>query len=202
MKKIYCIRHGKALHNVLHSLIGKIAYTSEKYIDTPLVEEGIYQSEKLGVTWKNKNSIEIVFVSPCTRTLDTAMNIFKGSGKKIIAVEEIIEYSQGKEYCNLRKNKSILEEKYPDVDFSLIEETPKYWNNSREETLDELKIRDLKFKHFLNNRNEKKICIVSHSTYLKQFLFGMIDSLNENKELKHCFPYEKSFDNEILKSTS
>ena len=131
MKKIYCVRNGKALHNVLHPLIGKLAYTSEKYVDTPLVEEGIYQSEKLGVTWKNKNSIEIVFVSPCTRTLDTAINIFKGSGIKLVAIEEIIEYSQGKEYCNLRKNKSILEEKYPSVDFSLIEETPVYWKIRR-----------------------------------------------------------------------
>lgn len=201
MKKIYCIRHGKALHNVLHSLIGKIAYTSDKYIDTPLVEEGIYQSKNLGFTWKEKNSIEVVFVSPCIRTIDTAINIFKGTGKKIIAVEEIIEYSQGKEYINLRKNKSILEEKYPNVDFSLIEETPKYWNNKRIETFDELKKRDLHFKYFLNNRNEKKICIVSHSTYLKQFLFGMVDSLNESNELKHCFPYEKPLENEIVKST-
>lgn len=190
MKKIFCIRHGLALHNVLYKVIKHHAY-SDKYKDTPLVDEGVCQSEKLGLKWKEKNNIEIVFVSPLTRTIETALNIFKGTIVKIVAVEEIIEYSQGKEYCNLRKNKSVLKEKYPMIDFSLIEETPKYWNVDRRETFEELNKRDNVFKNFLLNRNEKKIAIVSHSTYLKQFLFNYVDSIDETKELKHCYPYEK-----------
>ena len=191
MKKVYCIRHGKALHNVLQPLIGKIAYTDEKYTDTPLVDEGQYQSEKLGLTWREKSNIEVVFVSPLTRTLDTAINIFKNMNVKLIANEEIIEYPQGKEYCNLRKCKSELEKKYPMVDFSNLDENPKYWKGEIEETFKELNERDLHFKSMLKNCNYKKICIVSHSTYLKQFLFGFVDSVDEKHELKHCFPYEK-----------
>lgn len=191
MKKIFCIRHGLALHNVLYKVIKHHAY-SDKYKDTPLVDEGVCQSEKLGLKWKEKNNIEIVFVSPLTRTIETALNIFKGTIVKIVAVEEIIEYSQGKEYCNLRKNKSVLKEKYPMIDFSLIEETPKYWNVDRRETFEELNKRDNVFKNFLLNRNEKKIAVVSHSTYLKQFLFNYVDSIDETKELKHCYPYEKN----------
>mgnify|MGYP001213687848 CR=1 FL=1 len=191
MKKIYCIRHGLALHNVLFKVIGNHAY-SEKYIDTPLVDEGICQAERLGLKWKEKNNIQIVFVSPLTRTIETALNIFKDIKVKIVAVEEIIEFSQGKEYCNLRKNKSVLKEKYPMIDFSLIEETPKYWNTERRETLEELNFRDGIFKKILCERNEKKIAIVSHSTYLKQFLFNYVDSVDESKQLKHCYPYEKN----------
>ena len=78
------------------------------------------------------------------------------------------------------------------IDFSLIEETPKYWNTDRLETFEELNKRDNVFKNFLLNRNEKKIAIVSHSTYLKQFLFNYVDSMDESKELKHCYPYEKN----------
>ena len=201
MKKFYCIRHGKALHNVLHPLIGKIAYTDKKYIDTPLVDEGVYQAEKLGLSWKEKNKIDIVYVSPLTRTLETALHIFKNIDVKIIANEEIIEYSQGEEYCNFRKKKSELIEKYPRVDFSLLEENPKYWNNNRLETLEELKQRDQLFKNILKEDTNKKICIVSHNTYLKQFLFGFVDSLDEKRELQHCFPYERTFDeNEINQS--
>lgn len=198
MKKVYCIRHGKALHNVLHPLIGNIAYTDKKYTDTELVDEGQYQSEKLGLTWKEKKNIEVVFVSPLTRTLETAMNIFKDSNVKIIANEEIIEYSQGKEYCNLRKCKSELEKKYPKIDFSNINENPKYWKGENEETLKELKERDMIFKNMLKNSEYTKICIVSHSTYLKQFLFGFVDSVKESHELKHCFPYEKPIENSSI----
>lgn len=190
MKKIFCIRHGLALHNVLFKVIKHHAY-SDKYIDTPLVDEGVCQSEKLGLKWEQKKNIEIVFVSPLTRTIETALKIFKDTNIKIVAVEEIIEFSQGKEYCNLRKNKSVLKEKYPMIDFSLIEETPKYWNADRRETLAELNKRDSVFKNFLLNRTEKKITVVSHSTYLKQFLFNHVDSIDQIKELKHCYPYEK-----------
>jgi len=78
------------------------------------------------------------------------------------------------------------------IDFSLIEETPKYWNTERRETLEELNFRDGIFKKILCERNEKKIAIVSHSTYLKQFLFNYVDSVDESKQLKHCYPYEKN----------
>ena len=191
MKKVYCIRHGKALHNVLYPLIGQVAYTDKKYTDSPLVDEGHYQSEKLGLTWKEKHKIEVVFVSPLTRTLDTAINIFKNTNIKLIANEEIIEYPQSNEYCNLRKCKSELEKKYPMIDFSNLDEKPKYWKAGGKETFKEINERDLHFKSILKNSNYKRICIVSHSTYLKHFLFGFVDTVDEKQELKHCFPYEK-----------
>ena len=45
MKKVYCIRHGKALHNVLQPLIGKIAYTDKKYTDTQLSNIHHYETK-------------------------------------------------------------------------------------------------------------------------------------------------------------
>lgn len=182
---IWCIRHGTALHNVLYDKIGVEAYNSPKYTDTHLVNKGQDESINLGLSWNEKSNIDIVFVSPLTRTIQTANNIFKDVNVKMIAIDDILEYPQGIEYCNKRKKKSELEKLYPKIDFSLIPEDSTYWKD--DETLDELKKRSDKFKYFLKNREEKNICIVSHSTFLKEFLLGNVGNIEE--ELKHCFPY-------------
>ena len=90
MKNIYCIRHGLALHNVLGQEIGSKAYFLEKCFDAPLVDKGILQAKELGKKWDNLDKIQKVFVSPLTRTLQTAENIFKDKfGLKIIALDGI-----------------------------------------------------------------------------------------------------------------
>lgn len=185
-QKIWCIRHGTALHNILYDKIGIEAYISKKYTDTHLVEKGHEESIELGNTWNEKKNIDIVFVSPLTRTIQTAENIFRGKDIKMVAIDEILEYPQGGEYCNKRKNSSELQKVYKNIDFSLIPETSKYWKEN--ENLHELKNRSTKFKEFLKTRKEKNICIVSHSTFLKEFLFNDVGNIEE--ELKHCFPYK------------
>ena len=185
-KTLWCIRHGTALHNILSRQIGDKAYTD--YTDTPLVEKGKEESLEFGKRWKNLKNIDIVFVSPLTRTLQTATNIFNGTDKKIIAIEDILEFPQGMHYCNKRKKKSELINLFPNVDFSLIDENPKYWQDDIQETVSELQQRIQTFFVFTRKRDEKNICIVSHSSFLKVLLFGEIG--NWNNGLKHCYPYE------------
>ncbi|MDP6187105.1 MAG: phosphoglycerate mutase family protein, partial [Pseudomonadales bacterium] len=45
--------------------------------DAPLVDKGILQAKELGKKWDNLDKIQKVLVSPLTRTLQTAENIFK-----------------------------------------------------------------------------------------------------------------------------
>ena len=45
VKKITCIRHGTALHNVMFDKIGVKAYSD--YRDTPLVERGVQNRKNL-----------------------------------------------------------------------------------------------------------------------------------------------------------
>ena len=71
MKNILCIRHGKAFHNVLIDKIGEKALFLKESYDAPLVEEGIIQAKELGSSSKQLKNIDIVFVSPLTRTLQT-----------------------------------------------------------------------------------------------------------------------------------
>jgi broad specificity phosphatase PhoE len=184
-QKIWCVRHGTALHNILYSKIGVEAYNSPKYTDTHLVNKGKVEAIQFGDSWYEKFKIDIVFVSPLTRTIQTAINIFQGTNVKMVAIDEILEYPQGIEYCNKRKKKSELQKLYPNIDFSLIPEISTYWKSN--ENLYELKNRSEKFKDFLKTRQEKNICIVSHSTFLKEFLFNDVGDIEE--ELKHCSPY-------------
>tara|TARA_B100001559_G_C16477210_1_gene611961 strand:+ start:68 stop:661 length:594 start_codon:yes stop_codon:yes gene_type:complete len=192
-KKIFCIRHGEALHNVLFWEIGEKVYLL--YRDTPLTAKGVKQAQTLGKTgWQEREEIDLIIVSPLLRTLQTATNIFcKDPDDKppcpMIALDCLMEYPQGLDECNNRK--SIDEYKYcfPHIDFSFIEhnEYP-HWKKYQTETRDELDIRINKMKEFIKSRPEKKIVIVSHSSYLGWFLYRKIG--DEYNELKHCKVYE------------
>jgi len=192
-KKIFCIRHGEALHNVLFWEIGEKVYLL--YRDTPLTAKGVKQAQTLGKNeWHKREQIDLVLVSPLLRTLQTATNIFcKDPDDKppcpMIALDCLMEYPQGLDECNNRK--SIDEYKYcfPHIDFSFIEhnEYP-HWKKYQTETRDELDIRINKMKEFIKSRPEKKIVIVSHSSYLGWFLYRKIG--DEYNELKHCKVYE------------
>ena len=185
MKNIWCIRHGTSLHNLLFKKIGTKAYTLPLYRDTSLVEQGHKESIYLGEHWDEKNKIEVVFVSPLTRTLQTAHNIFQNT--KMIASDNILEYPQSWEYCNKRRDRTELQHEFPNVIYDIPEKST-YWMESPEtETFFQLKERSNDFKEMLRKRPEKNICVVSHSTFLKEFLLNDVGNVCE--ELDHCKPF-------------
>lgn len=183
---LYCIRHGLALHNVLFYNIGTDSYT--KYRDTRLLEKGIEQATVLGETWKNINDIELVVVSPLSRTLSTAYHIFKNKNIHIIAKDFLIEYPiGGKDIVNKREDISNLRKIFPSVDFSLIKNDKALWPD-KNESIDDLEKRISLMKQWLSKRPEKNIAIVGHSSFIGQFKDKKIG--DEEHELKHCFPYK------------
>ena len=189
MKNIYCIRHGLAYHNVKALEIGSQAYTLEECFDSPLVEKGLEQAQELGQEWDELSTIQKVFVSPLTRTLQTSQGIFKNHSEvKIIALDQIKEFPQGIEICNKRREKQELQEMFPNIDFSQLDsESDEMWRTERVENIDELKHRVKDFKEFLKSLEETEIAVVSHSAILNQILYGTIG--NETTQLKHCHPY-------------
>ena len=74
---IFCIRHGESTHNILYQQWGMKTFFDKNFYDTNLTLNGINQSIELGNKWDNKDKIDLVIVSPLSRTLQTAMNIFK-----------------------------------------------------------------------------------------------------------------------------
>ena len=190
MKNIYCIRHGLALHNVLGQEIGSKAYFLEKCFDAPLVDKGILQAKELGKKWDNLDKIQKVLVSPLTRTLQTAENIFKDKiGLKIIALDGIKEFPQGMETCNKRREKKELEVNFKNIDFSELDsDTDKMWREDRFETIEELEQRIEDFKNLLKKLDDENVAVVSHSSFLKQMLYGTIG--DDSNQLNHCHPYK------------
>jgi broad specificity phosphatase PhoE len=186
MTKIcYFIRHGYAIHNKLFWDIGERAYS--EFRDTNLLYKGYEQCEELRKSWKMLKNIDLVCVSPCVRTLDTALFTFKNHRVHFIAKDFLIEYpTGGTEKCNHRKNISDLEYLYPQIDFSEIENDVFPWNNNKESMVD-LKGRIEQMKDWIRKRPERNIAVISHSSFIGMLKDGKIG--NENNELKHCFPY-------------
>ena len=183
-KKIYCIRHGLAFHNILFDKIGKIAYTL--YQDTPLVHEGYLQADSLSKEWNKINDIDLVLVSPLIRTIQTCNTIFGSRlNTNIISLECLKEYPQGgNEIVNKRKSKNLLKKNAKYINFSLLDNNIT-WNDNKEE-IDSLRNRINDLKKFINSRHEKNIAIVSHTSFLQMLLY---DSLDKENELEHCKPY-------------
>ena len=190
MKNILCIRHGRAFHNVLSDKIGEKAFFLKESFDAPLVEEGILQAKELGENSKQLKNIDIVFVFPLTRTLQTAESIFKKNQiVRIVALDKMKEFPQGIEICNKRRNRIELEEKFKKVDFSLLDsDSDQMWREDRYEKIDELKERIDEFKKFIMNENDNNIAIVSHNNFLKELLFQNCGDQTYN--LDHCNPYK------------
>lgn len=191
-KLLYCIRHGTALHNINFRKIGRKAYTDFK--DTPLIDKGKMEAVQLGIDWKKLFSVELILVSPLSRTLDTAKYIFQDHPNvPVIALDELMEHPQAEELCNQRFDKTKLVNRYPNIDFSHISDNPKiYWSNRHihKKELVNLDNRINIFKEFVRKRPEKTIAIVSHGSLLGRMMHNKIG--DKHNELKHCFPYEYS----------
>ncbi len=189
-KTLYCIRHGIALHNVLFKNIGEMAYI--KHRDTKLVEQGIEQAKNLGKKWQEKDNIDLVVVSPLTRTLETATHIFNNSDTPIIAIDSLKEYPQATQECNHRRTVMELKTEFTNINFNeILQNKDQEWRDliyNDDFEIKKLKHRISSFKTWIKNRPENKIAVVGHSSYLNMMLNGFVD--DETNELKHCHPYK------------
>ena len=194
MKNIYLIRHGISQHNILFHKFGKKIFYDKRYYDTKLTDEGIEQSVILGNTWKDINKIELVLCSSLSRTLETARGIFTKTDIPILALDILKEYPQGLQTCNKRSEKKELIEKFPEIDFTNVDDIETMWNHEREETIDELNERIKLLNDFIEGRVETEIAIVGHNSFIGQYKdkkIGLIE--NGDLELLHCYPYKVTF---------
>ena len=184
-KTLFCIRHGYALHNKLFWSIGRKAYGD--FRDTPLLNEGYNQAKNLNKSWKNIKDVELVVVSPCTRTLETAKFVFRDTNIPMISKDFLIEYPiGGYEICNQRKDLDHLKFAYPNIEFKQ-QNNEMIWGKN-EETKQELDQRINDMLRWIGDRDEKTIAIVSHSSFIGQMKDRIIG--DEHNELHHCYPYK------------
>ena len=117
---------------------------------------------------------------------------FNDKNMPIVIYDGIKEYPQSGEWCNLRSSKSILMERFPSFDFSNLKtEHDTTWQRIRltkGEELILLNTRICQFLKWIETRDEEKIAVVSHSSFLGQMMYGKMG--DEKNELKHCHPYQ------------
>jgi broad specificity phosphatase PhoE len=176
-KILYWIRHGVAEHNELFKTIGERAYTS--LIDTRLTSKGRMQSLELS---KNiPDNIDLILVSPLSRTLETRRLIFdtqqiEANKVQTIVLDELIEHPQGVHICNKRNSRTYLNNLYPKYIMNFAEEIE--WDG-RLETYESLDKRIANIYDFIHTRSEKHIAIVCHNSYIKR-------ALSITDEIEHC----------------
>ncbi|XP_024533110.1 phosphoglycerate mutase-like protein 1 isoform X1 [Selaginella moellendorffii] len=167
---------------------------------TPMGWDQVARLRKHVMTSGIKEALGLVVVSPLTRTMQTAVGVFGGSdvkdgvkeenpplmaegvGKaqhaaisssgcpKFVAVEWCREH-MGIHPCDKRSPIRDYKNLFPAIDFSEIEtDEDTWWKCSSRETSEELHARGRKFIEWILNRDEKRIAVVSHSSYLIHLL--------------------------------
>jgi len=179
-KVIYLIRHGQAEHNV----------DSRFYIPDPLLTDvGIGQARKLHQHLDESaiiNQIDLIMVSPLTRTLQTAQELFASRFKrsnncivgectsdtsKILALEVIRECYGGLHVCDKRSAVSTLTARFGSfVDFSLIQTDDDVLFTTTRESDEHLTQRAIQFIEWVQKREESTIAVVSHHGFILRLL--------------------------------
>ena len=183
-KNIFLIRHGLATHNIDKKQRGEIAYIDPIHRDSILIEEGIKQAEELNSELLLMD-FDLVLVSPLTRAIQTCLAANKNINKPIISLEYLREFPCSVHTPNNRKSRTFLQQKYEKIDFSdFLSDEDIFWNDKKEETLEELDLRIEKFKDWLKNRKEENIIIFGHASFISRFL-----GIDNDDDIKHCHPY-------------
>jgi len=192
-KIVYWIRHAQGFHNVGLEERGREALKDPNFFDAKLTPKGLSQVQqshnRLKTISKTSNkshldAIELVVVSPLSRTLQSAQGMFPD--KKILAKEEVRERI-GTHPCAKRRSVDELKTEFANVDFSEllplppnehITEKPRhnkklkrsnddiFWSEERE-SFEEIEQRARDFVEWLRNRPEKTVAVVTHNDFLQ-----------------------------------
>ena len=163
-KTLYFIRHAQAEHNIDVDKYGKSILTDRKYFDAELSLKGKEQ-RKCILEQDEIRSVDIIFVSPLTRTLQTA-EILSDINKPIVALEKVRE-RLGVRPCDKRKTISEQKLRFPKIDFSLCEDNKDtLWKLDHRETEEELKQRIINFLKWVKELKHEKIAIITHNGYI------------------------------------
>ena len=171
-KNIYWIRHAESLSNT--------SELNSQIKDPKLTTKGIIECENLKkklINEKILNSIDLIVVSPLTRTLETSYEIFHSSAYNIpiISLDEIRE--QMDKPCHNRNVIINKKKKYPYINFSYMPNNDIMYNKSRGNEKKEQVITRCKwFIRWLKNCKEKNIAVITHGN----FLYPMFNDVLKN----------------------
>jgi len=195
-KILHLIRHGEAVHNDAFNKHGIDELLKWQYFDAELTSVGIKQADGLKFQLVDNMKPEIVVVSPLTRALQTATIAFHQVNEDsshsfsppLIALEEIREHF-GERPCDKRSAVRNLKQRFPHVNFDLIEtDEDTLWQEERESTF-ALSQRAKRFFEWIQQRKETCIAVVTHGGFLSAFLPLVLDPQdmeNQNFRMKNA----------------
>ncbi|GMI82757.1 hypothetical protein HRI_001945000 [Hibiscus trionum] len=201
-KRIHLVRHALGIHNVEPEK-SRDPLTSFEFFDAQLSPpswQQVLEQRKYVRESGLLDKIELVIVSPMSRTLQTAVGIFGGENqpdrldvthvemdeisttfksRPPIIAYELCRERMGKYECDKRGSISQYRSRFPAVDFSLIEnEDDVLWDPNERETFEAVKARAIKFIKWLWERKEEEIAVVSHGVFLQQAMIQLIENNN------------------------
>ncbi|KAH9621596.1 hypothetical protein KSS87_014680 [Heliosperma pusillum] len=170
-KTLHFVRHAQGFHNVAGEKDHQ-AYSSYDYLDATLTPLGWDQVDNLrnhvqatGLS----NKIDLVIVSPLTRTLQTAVGVFGGGeysdGIDVLPLMVADGGNSGRPAissfnCSPFLAVELCRELLIESDEDIL------WMENKRETAEEVAERGMKFIKWLWSRREKEIAIVTHSGFL------------------------------------
>jgi broad specificity phosphatase PhoE len=163
------------------------AYESEEFCDACLTDTGKDQARALAAKVAAFDPpIDLVVVSAMRRTMHTALGASSDIDAPFVILDEIKEgMTYGLHPCNRRSTKTELQREFADfhqLDFSqLPEHDPHWWPKLVLEEEGHLKDRLEIFLHWLEQRPEENVLIVTHCVVLFNLLNGVLacDSLSD-----------------------
>lgn len=191
-KLIFFVRHAEGTHNAAardkNEEFRKNLFNSPTLWDAPLTPTGLEQCARLKSEIDSVGAdVDLIVVSPLTRTLQTASLSF-GTSQPLTPMlacetcrERIAVYtSEG------RAQLSELKPKWPLVDFSqILSEEDKMFSQKEDDKV--VAERALVFMNWLMQRPERRIAVVSHSVFLQNMYKNYSETLpasffNERQE--------------------
>jgi len=189
-KIVHFIRHGEARHNVASKHAAKDMKTvllEWKFLDSGLTQKGKAQASNIKYALLETPHPELVVVSPLTRALQTATEIYHDFPQANYLVLEDVREHFGQLPCDKRRSTKVLQEEFPHFDFSTLCESDTLWREQRESG-EELRQRvERALSYILHIRPEKCIAVVTHNGFLKTLLqvLKTVYSYDTQDQLQH-----------------
>lgn len=199
-KDVLFIRHAEGIHNRDEAIYPDY-HTSGRstwadYYDSGLTEVGRQQAKAFTLPANSFATPEVLVTSPLSRAIDTGLLAFPhyhdhSHGKGKVVATDLCRERIAKYTSDVRKSKTELEQRYPQVDFGLLHtdldvafETSKEMHPS-EYNSDGCKARAQRFVSWLVlERPEKNIAVVTHWVFL-QHLF-QVEKIKDAAKLNNA----------------
>ena len=186
-RRIHFVRHGQGTHNLLAKEIGFTAYKDERVADARLTELGREQASK------NQPStaelpLNIVYVSPLSRAVETALLAFKGAQEKgvLFQAAENLREQIGCHCCDRRRSVDEIQADFPSVSFKELETNADVLWTEEREPKSGVAERGFAFFEMLRETDFSEVAVVGHSSHLLT-MFNVVLDCGEEEELQGWF---------------